>query len=257
MPRSLGIGLGLEAGGARWSPALLAGATALWTAAAGLFQDDALATPAAADTVVGAWQSQGGLGLSVRQAVTGLKPVYRAGACPSGLGAVQFDGVDDLLATSSALGVATIPVLTWAVACRPATVASGYRRILALYATTSTRYRALRSDFSPAYFEYAWRNDDLTQSSFHVGATGVAWYVLVLRDNAGLLDHWINGVRGGQQAYASGVTTPTSFAIGSGASGSAPFSGHIAMVATFNTALSDTECAAVSRWMGDCVGVSA
>lgn len=257
MPRTLGFGLGLGAGVARWSPACLAGATGLWSAGAGLYQDDLMATPAEPDSVVGAWRSQGGLGLAVRQAVTGLKPVYRAGACPSGLGAVLFDGVDDLLAVSSPLGLAPTPVLTWAVACRPATIASGYRRIMGVYATTSTRYRALRSDAGPAFFEYAWRNDDLSQSSYHVGANGVGWYVLVVRDNAGALDNWINGIRGAQQSYASGITTPTTFALGSGASGSAPFSGHIALAATFNIALADDECAAVSRWMGDSVGVSA
>ena len=182
-----------------------------------------------------------------------------------GLKLAYFEAVEEIptaidwcvQAVSSAMGTLSIPVLTWAVACRPATIASGYRRIMGLYATTSTRYRALRSDVSPAFFEYAWRNDDLSQSSYHVGANGVAWYVLVVRDNAGLLDYWINGVRGAQQSYASGVTTPTAFAIGSGASGSAPFSGHIAMAATVSSALADAECAAVSRWMGDCVGVPA
>lgn len=257
MPTAIGIGIGAPFGSGLWSPAQLAGLQAWWCASAGLFQDDACTTPAAADSVVGGWQVCSGSARTLTQGTTGLKPIYKAGATPNGLPAVLYDGTDDLLTVASKMGLASVPVLTWAVVCRPATVATGYRRIMGAYTTVSTRYRALRSDSSPVNFEYAWKYDDATNSSYHVGVTSVAWHVIVVRDNAGTLDYWLDGVKGTQQSYASGATTPTTFALGSGASGSAPFSGHIAGAVALNTAASDAECRALSAYMGARYGIAA
>lgn len=256
MPTGIGLGIGLQFGGG-WSPGSLPGIQGLWLPDRGLYQDDGLTTPVAADSVVGGWLPQAGPVGALTQAATGLKPIYRSGYCPSGRPAVQFDGVDDVLSVASVLGIASVPIMTWAVIMRPDTISSAYRRILSLHNPALTKYRVLRSDFGPAFFEYAWKNDDASNSSYHVGLNSVDWYVLVVRDNGGALDYWRNGVKGVQQVYTSSATTPTTFAVGSGASGSGTFSGHIAGVAAYNIALGDAECASLSRWLGAYAGVAA
>lgn len=256
MPTGIGIGIGMQFGGG-WSPGMLPGIQGLWLPDRGLYQDDALTAPVVPDSVVGGWVPQAGAVGAVKQATTGLKPVYRAGYCPSGRPAVQFDGSDDVLTVASVLGLASVPTLTWAIVMRPDTIATLYRRVMGVYATVSTRYRTIRSDVSPTNFEYGWYNNDATTSSYHVGTNGVAWFVLVVRDAAGVVDFWLNGSKGAQQTYVSTATTPTAFAIGSGASGNGTFSGHIAGVATYNVALGDADCASLSRWLGEFAGVAA
>jgi hypothetical protein len=119
----LGIGLDLDRqGGAGaappFSPADLAGLVLWGKADAGTFQDTARTTPATADTdPVGGWADQSGAGTHLSQATAGARPLLKL-AIKNGLPVLRFDGSNDTLGLSLALGTSHTTFLVLNLASR-------------------------------------------------------------------------------------------------------------------------------------------
>lgn len=226
-----------------------------WTATNGLFTTSTGSVGSVADDPVGGWVPMYGTQKLI-QATDAARPTLKAGVTPNGRNALLFDGTDDILAVANNLGLATIPILTVVVAFKPSQISdTKYRRLWSFY-TSTTKFRTLRVDTTPL-FDYAYKQDDATTGDVtYATLPSVNWFVLALRDNAGVVDKWANGVKGAQATYTASATTIGNFGLGSGGSGSAPFIGHIAAIAVYNRALSDTEVAAVSREFASRFGVT-
>lgn len=230
-------------------PLYAQGLVALWMAGQGLYTTYNGTTLAVADAdPVGGWEPVYGTQKLIQSSDT-LRPLFKTGVTPNGRNAVLFDGTDDTLAVTSAMGMASIPTMTVVVVCKPSAVggSTGYKRIVSFY-TTTLKYRTLRSDQNPV-FCWAYKQDDATNNSFNFGVPTVNWFCLAVRDAAGVVDNWVNGTKGTQNTYTASATTMASFGLGSGASGSLPFAGHIACVAVYNQALTDAQITDISKYL--------
>lgn len=227
-----------------------------WSANSGLFTTSSGTTPAGADAdQVGGWVPMYGAQRLI-QATDAARPTLRLGVTPNGRNALLFDGIDDTLAVASSLGLASIPVLTVVVIFKPSQISdTRYRRVWSLY-TSTTKFRTLRVDTSPAFI-YAYKQDDATNGEVtFTTLPSVNWFTIAIRDNAGVVDKWVNGVKGAQASYAASASTIGNFGLGTGGSGNYPFIGHVAAVAVYNRALSDDEVAAVSKELAARSGVT-
>lgn len=193
------------------------------------------------------WNDSSGQGNNTTQAVGGAQPTYRT-SVQNGRPVVRFDGVDDNLLTAISSTVPSQASLTVLV-CAKTTTVTGAKRFCGY---TSGGWSAGLSGTAMRFTTAAVKDYDSAASQWDISNFRVMTYIF---DSAFNLNWWNNGKALAQTTHTVDANSSTAaFAIGS--SNNEFWTGDIAEVLVYSSALSDNDRIKVQNYLGSKYGIN-
>lgn len=235
----------------RWRPSRLSGLR-LWLSAdriSGLADGDPVST----------WSDLSGQGNHATQSTTAAKPLYKTGIV-AGRPAVLFDGVDDWLALTAAVGTILTSDAKTVFAVVKMVATTNNSRIVNVpnAAVSSTRF-ALNINATPqwqTFYTTGAAAANFTWTSGAAPTTSVAQILEVVQNGTSVIGR-LNGTQGNSVNDGGSEAAGAGAALGSSTGGSSGFANaYILEVVVYNRALSTTEASAVRRYLGARYGLT-
>lgn len=206
-----------------------------------LYADNIVQSP------VGDWPDYSGQGNSATQGTVPNQPVLAAG--PNGKLAVQFDGVDDFLSTTTGLVTTTATVF---LVLKPAALSNAYTSLISNErggTNTGITY-LLKSNGKTAFY---WTPDSGGGTNYD-GTGGATlnttdWVIASLDWNASGGTSFINAVTDGIIGALSGSATTDGMLLGASVIAGRYLNGYVAALVIFNTALTTPQRQAVEAYL--------
>ena len=231
------------------NPRVVSGLTA-WYAADQLVLNDG--------DPVASWSDLSGNSNHATQGTTAAKPLYKA-SIVNGRPAVLFDGVDDWLALTAAVGtILTSAAKTVFVVSKLVAAVSNSRIFSVSNAALNSTRSCILLNGAPEYqtsYTTGSAQGNFSWSGI-VASTSVAQILEVVQSGTSISGR-VNGTQYGSANDAGSEAAGSGAALGSGANGWSGFlSGYVLEFIVYNRALSTTEATAVRRYLGARYGLA-